>query len=70
MDKITKYIEALKNGKGYDWIIENGCDLSKTDLIRIIQELDYAISDNAIYPIGIYKAAADELKEWYCDEEE
>lgn len=48
MDKIHDFMEALKEGKSFDWISNNGHDLNKDDLIRIIKEYDYAI-----YSMGI-----------------
>ena len=76
MSTMKDYIEALKNGKGFDWICEHGHKLNKYELIDIIKELDYSIYDHAIYDCtlgskDIYRAAAKELTEQYiCDEEE
>ena len=32
MNNMKEYIDALKNGKGYDWISNNGWKLNKDDL--------------------------------------
>lgn len=73
MDKINEYIEALRNGKGFDWICNHGNELNKYELIDIVKELDYAIYDN-LYDFDqkeVYEAAADELNDmYYYDEEE
>ena len=72
MDRMKNYIEELKKGKGYDWISNNGHELSKYELIDIVKELEYAIYDN-LYSFEakeIYDAAAEELMNSYYDEEE
>ena len=61
------YIDALRSCKGYEWINKHGYDLDFNDLIRIIKELDYAISEDALIPKNIYNTAADELTNWYLD---
>ena len=48
MAKIYEFMEALKEGKAFDWISNNGHELNKDDLISIIKEYDYAI-----YSMGI-----------------
>ena len=71
MDNMKNFIEALKNGRGFDWIAEHGHSLNKYELIDIIKEYDYAIQDNvdAYEAKSIYDAAAHELNEWYLNEE-
>ena len=71
MDNMKNFIEALKNGRGFDWIAEHGHSLNKYELIDIIKEYDYAIQDNvdAYEAKSIYDAAANELNEWYLNEE-
>ena len=72
MDYMKEYIEALKNGKGYDWISEKGHSLNKYELIDIIKELDYAIYDrlDKFDQKDIYNSAAEELENlYYCEEE-
>ena len=70
MDKMNQYIEALKNGKGYDWIANHGHELNKYELIDIVKELDYAIYDWKFDSEEIYKSAAECLHESYNYEEE
>ena len=70
-EKLMKeYIQALRVGKGYEWINQHGFDLNKDDLIKIIKELDYAIGEDCINPDVVYDTAADELVKWYFDYEE
>ena len=71
MDNMKNFIEALKNGRDFDWIAEHGHSLNKYELIDIIKEYDYAIQDNvdAYEAKSIYDAAANELNEWYLNEE-
>ena len=71
MDNMKNFIEALKNGRGFDWIAEHGHSLNKYELIDIIKEYDYAIQDNvdSYEAKSIYDAAANELNKWYLNEE-
>lgn len=72
MSRIREFIEALRNGNGYDWICNYGYTLDKDDLIRIIKEYDYGIHANADYEIErkcFYSSIADELEEWYSEED-
>ena len=72
MDGMKEYIEELKKGKGFDWIACHGHELNKYELIDIVKELEYAIYDN-LYSFEakeIYDAAAEELFNYYCAEEE
>ena len=70
MNTMKNFIEALKNGRGFDWIAEHGHELNKYELIDIVKEYDYAIQDNAdCYGAkAIYKAAAEELSSSYLEE--
>lgn len=66
---IKDYINALENGKGYEYISKHGCDFHILTLIDIIKELDYAISHSHDIE-DIYINAATELKDIYdCWEE-
>lgn len=42
---LKKYVEALKNGNGYQYICDNGHEMSKLELCDIIKEFDYVIKD-------------------------
>ena len=69
MNEMQQYIKSLKEGKGYDWISNNGYRLNKYELIDIIKELDYAI--NFICKIdgnNIYQFAANNLDDIYREE--
>lgn len=71
MNGIELFIEALRKGRGFDWIANHGHNLSSYELINIIKEYDYAIQDNvdAYDAKSIYNAAADELSDYYLCEE-
>lgn len=43
MDKMKQFIEAVKDNRAYDWILNNGHSMDKSELIRIIAEFDYAV---------------------------
>lgn len=64
------FIEALKEGRGYDWIANHGWELSKEELINIIKEYDYAIHRSVITDSEsyMYSFVADELEEMYGEE--
>ena len=40
---LKDYVEALKNGNGYQFICDNGHNMSKSELCDIIKEFHYAI---------------------------
>jgi hypothetical protein len=65
------FIEALKNGNAFNWICNHGHELNKYELIDIVKEYDYAISDNTDSwdAKKIYEAAAEELSNTYLEEE-
>ena len=67
MDKIHEFLEALKNGNSFDWISNNGYDLNKDDLIRIIKEYDYAIHSMGVCDgkEDLYDAVYENLVDWY-----
>lgn len=68
MNEIKSFIEALREGKSYDWIANNGYNLGKEDLCRIIKEYDYAIYKKtklAYTEQEVYNCVADELEEFY-----
>lgn len=57
--------DAIRGGHGYDYFCQNGTDFSKSELVDILKEYDYAI-----YKIGItstketvYRAIAQEIEE-------
>lgn len=71
MNSMKDFINALKKGKGYDWICQHGQDLNKYELIDIIKELLYSIrsceSDSgANY---IYDVAVEQLCYLYQEED-
>lgn len=72
MDKMKQFIEAVKDNRAYDWILNNGHSMDKSELIRIIAEFDYAIHSSTILEMeknDIRYSVADNLKEHYYDEE-
>lgn len=71
MEPMQKYIKALKEGKGFDWIANYGYTLSIYELVDIIKELHWAIDDK-LYECEskeVYKVAIEELENLYCEEE-
>ena len=69
---LEKYVEALKNETGYQFICDNGHEMSKSDLCNIIKEFDYVVKDLSYKneDSGVYlEYVADSIKEWYLDEE-
>lgn len=57
-------VEALKEGRAYDHISNNGYAMSKDDLVRIIKEYDYAIHTLGSDAQKIYDEIADELADY------
>ena len=49
---LKKYVEALKNGNGYQFICDNGHEMSKMELCDIIKEFDYVIKNMSIVNMG------------------
>lgn len=72
MDKSYQaLIQAIKNHDLYDFISNNGHNYSKTDLINIIKELDYAFyrlpNARAEYSIGM-DDCADNLSDLWAED--
>ena len=69
---LEKYVDALQKGTGYQFICDNGHEMSKSDLCNIIKEFDYVVKDLSYRneDSDIYlEYVADSIKEWYLDEE-
>ena len=49
---LKKYVEALKNGDGYQFICDNGHEMGKSELCDIIKEFTYVIKDLSIRNVG------------------
>ena len=49
---LKDYVEALKNGNGYDFICQHGHEMSKSELCDIIKEFDYVIGRLSEQNIG------------------
>ena len=64
-------IDAIKNRELYDFIGNNGHNYSKTDLINIIKELDYAFyklpNARAEYSMGMVDCADNLTDLWTED---
>ena len=45
---LEKYVDALKNGDGYQFICDNGHEMSKSELCDIIKEFTYVIKNLSI----------------------
>ena len=71
MSKIHEFIEAVKDGDGYDWIANNGHELNKYELIDILKEYDYAIYSMKPYDDkeDVYNSIYEELSDLYFEEE-
>lgn len=63
---LKKYVEALKNGDGYQFICDNGHKMSKLELCDIIKEFTYIAKDLSMINVGssIYlEYVADSIEE-------
>lgn len=69
MDKMKGYVEAIKENRAYDYILNYGHSMSKDELIRIIAEFDYAIHSTSMLMQTekdiIRQDVAENLKEHY-----
>lgn len=68
---LKDYVKTLKNGNGYQFICDNGYEMSKKELCDIIKEFDYVIGDLSIVNVGskIYLEYVAESIEENCIEE-
>ncbi len=69
---LKKYIDALKKGNGYQFICDNGHEMSKSELCDIIKEFDYIMRDLSYKNenSNIYlEYVADSIEDWCLDEE-
>ena len=65
------YVEALRNGNGYQFICDNGHEMSKSELCSIIKEFDSVMGNLSIINIGgndYFGYVADSITDWYLDE--
>lgn len=69
MGKMKEFIEALKKGKGFDWLLTDGDKLNKYELLDIAKEVVYAVEEETFSSKSIFKAAANELSNSYLEEE-
>lgn len=53
MAEIKDFLKAFNDGKGFEFMMERGNDLSKTDLIYITRELIYGIESSGLLPCEI-----------------
>ena len=70
---MKKFIEALNNGKGYDFLTdyEKYSELTKDQIRDIAKELIYAIEESGLIKSDIkdiYETATEELTEQYSYE--
>ena len=72
MNKMKEFIDALRNGKGYDWICNHGHELNRYELIDIVKEYEYARGQmNDEIAEDLFKDfVADNLEDIYEDETE
>ena len=67
---LEKYVEALKNGDGYQFICDNGHNMSKSELCDIIKEFDSVVGELSIRNEGsnvYYECVANSIEEWRID---
>ena len=68
---MKEYVEALRNGNGYQYICDNGHNMSKSDLCDIIKEFDSVVGQLSKQNVGVdvyYEYVADSINEWCLDE--
>ena len=64
---LEKYVGALKNGVGYQFICDNGHLMSKQELCDIIKEFDSVVGNLSNRITGsnaYYGYVADSIEEW------
>ena len=68
---LERYVEALRNGNGYQFICDNGHEMSKSELCDIVKEFTYVVKDLSIRNAGssiFLEYVADSIEE-NCMEE-
>lgn len=61
------YVEALRNGNGYQFICDNGHEMTKSELCDIIKEFDSVVGELSNRNVGsnaYYEYVADSIEEW------
>ena len=64
---LKNYIEALRNGNGYQYICDNGHSMSKSELCDIIKEFDYVVkglSHRNVNSNAYLEYVADSIQDW------
>ena len=58
-------VDAIRCGHGYDYYCQNGTDFSKSELVDIIKEYDYAIYKMNLVSTkeSVYEMIADNIEE-------
>lgn len=70
---LKDYVEALRNGNGYQYICDNGHNMDKSELCDIIKEFDYVVGQLSNSNIGsndYYGYVAESIEEFVLIEEE
>lgn len=49
---LKEYVKALKSGNGYQFICDNGYDMTKSELCDIIKEFTYVVSGLSRQNVG------------------
>ena len=68
---LERYVDALRKGNGYQFICDNGHEMSKSELCDIIKEFDYVVKDLSCRneDSDIYlEYVADSITEWCLSE--
>lgn len=66
-EPMKAYIKALRNGNSFDYICNHGHEFTKDELITIIKEFDYVmsqVSEDNEGSIEYLGRVADSIEEW------
>lgn len=57
--------DAIRGGHGYDYFCQNGADFSKSELVDILKEYDYAIYKMNLVSTkeSVYEMVAENIEE-------
>ena len=67
---LKSYVEALRNGVGYQFICDHGHEMSRSELCDIIKEFDSVVgelSNRNENSNAYYECVADSIEEWRID---
>ena len=70
---LKEYVDALKNGNGYQFICDNGYDMTKSELCDIIKEFTYVVgglSRENVGSIAYLEEVAESISDNYVEYDE